>query len=130
MSDRTITTEDGKVVREGDRVFNYYDGFWGTLGPIDDGGWADVFGDGRKAYLNGQRISTFDPKGSTDPEGRVYPEGTIERALLRDLKAAQKRYESAYRECSTEENEAADEFFEHFDRLVRQLGWADTWKDL
>jgi hypothetical protein len=50
--------------------------------------------------------------------------------LLRALKAAQERYESAYRECSTEENEAADEFFEHFDRLLRQLGLTDTWKDL
>lgn len=72
--DRTITTEDGKVVREGDRVFNYYDGWWGTLGPIDEdhdgtGGWADVTrDDGRRAYLNGQRIATYDPRGSTDPK--------------------------------------------------------------
>jgi hypothetical protein len=64
-----IVTEDGQTVRAGDRVFNYYDGFWGTLGPIDDGGWADVFGDdGRRAYLNGERIATYDPKGSTDPK--------------------------------------------------------------
>lgn len=68
MTERTITTEDGKTVREGDRVFNYYDGWWGTLGPIDDGGWADVFGAGKRAYLNGQRIATFDPKGSVDPQ--------------------------------------------------------------
>lgn len=66
-----IRTEDGKIVHEGDRVFNYYDGFWGTLGPIDDEGWADVFGDdNRKAFLNGQRISTYDPKGSTDPKAK------------------------------------------------------------
>lgn len=68
MSERTITTEDGKTVREGDRVFNYYDGWWGTLGPIDEGGWADVHGADRRAYLNGQRISTYDPKGSLDPQ--------------------------------------------------------------
>lgn len=71
MDERTITTEDGKVVREGDRVFNYYDGFWGTLGPIDETGWADVHGDGRKAYLNGQRISTYDPRGTTDPKPKT-----------------------------------------------------------
>lgn len=62
-----ITTEDGKTVREGDRVFNYYDGWWGTLGPIDSEGWADVFGDGKRAYLNGSRIATYDPRGTTDP---------------------------------------------------------------
>lgn len=68
MTERTIMTEDGKTVREGDRVFNYYDGWWGTLGPIDDGGWADVHGENKRAYLNGQRLSTFDPKGSVDPQ--------------------------------------------------------------
>lgn len=64
-----ITTEDGKIVREGDRVFNYYDGWWGTLGPIDSEGWADVTrDDGKRSYLNGQRIATYDPRGSTDPK--------------------------------------------------------------
>lgn len=67
MTARTITTEDGKTVREGDRVFNYYDGWWGTLGPIDSDGWADVHGATKRAFLNGQRLSTFDPKGSVDP---------------------------------------------------------------
>jgi hypothetical protein len=66
---RAIRTEDGEVAVQGDRVFNYYEGFWGTLGPIDDDGWADVFSDdGRRAYLNGQRISTYDPRGTTDPK--------------------------------------------------------------
>lgn len=66
--ERTIVTEDGTRVREGDRVFNYYDGFWGTLGPVDTEGWADVTADdGRRAFLNGQRISTYDPRGSVDP---------------------------------------------------------------
>lgn len=63
-----IVTEDGVTVRKGDRVFNYYDGWWGTLGAIDSEGWADVHGaNGKRAYLNGQRIATYDPKGSTDP---------------------------------------------------------------
>lgn len=71
----SLTTEDGKVRRPGDRVFNYYDGWWGTLGPIVDDGpdpWADVFGaDGKRAYLNGARMSTYDPKGSVDPGAAV-----------------------------------------------------------
>lgn len=66
----SLTTEDGKVRRAGDRVFNYYDGWWGTLGEIDDEGWADVFPDngGRRKTLNGARLSTYDPKGSKDPK--------------------------------------------------------------
>lgn len=72
LDEPTIRTEDGKLVRERDRVFNYYDGFWGELGPIDSDGWADVTAsDGRRAYLNGQRISTYDPRGSTDPNPKA-----------------------------------------------------------
>lgn len=127
---RTITTEDGKVVHEGDRVFNYYDGFWGTLGPIDDGGWADVHGEnGKRAYLNGQRISTYDPKGTTDPAA-LTSNRSVDLALLRQMKQAQMQFEGAYREQTTEELMAAEEFFELFDRLVMQLGWAETWKAL
>ena len=62
-----IRTEDGKRVDAGDVVFNYYDGKWGTIveGSIDAHGWFDVrHEDGTRKTLNGERISSFDPKGS------------------------------------------------------------------
>ena len=60
-----IFTEDGKIVHEGDTVFNYYDRFWGVISNLDSDGWFDVTSkDGKRAYLNGERISTYDPKGS------------------------------------------------------------------
>lgn len=56
-------TEDGKLVHEGDRVFNYYDQKWGVMGPIARDGWFDVFhDDGTKAVLDGSRIATYDPR--------------------------------------------------------------------
>lgn len=60
-----ITTADGKAVHEGDRVFNYYDCKWGTIKPgsLDPEGWFDVnHDDGTVACLNGERISTVNPR--------------------------------------------------------------------
>ncbi len=60
-----VVTEDGKDVNEGDRVFNYYDMKWGVIRNVEAGDdpWFDVMHeDGTKAYLNGSRISTFDPR--------------------------------------------------------------------
>lgn len=54
----TIVTADGKTVGEDDRVFNYYDGEWGTIRGIDAEGWFDHYReDGtRGAVLNGERV--------------------------------------------------------------------------
>lgn len=59
-----ILTEDGVIVRKGDRVFNYYDLKWGVVAEDPDPtGWFDVaHEDGTKALLNGARISTYDPR--------------------------------------------------------------------
>lgn len=59
-----IVTADGQVVREGDRVFNYYDLKWGTIEQTSLGsdGWFGVrHEDGTYATLNGERISTEEP---------------------------------------------------------------------
>lgn len=62
-----IITEDGKTVRKGDRAFNYYDGYWVTVGDIDSEGWADCQGPARCCCLNGARLASYDPNGSKDP---------------------------------------------------------------
>jgi len=80
-----ITTEDGKIVHLGDRVYNYYDCKWGIITRIFDRpqpnlkkgqnsstpmeNWDDYWfivthDDGTSADLNGSRIATYDPKGS------------------------------------------------------------------
>lgn len=67
-NDPTMITEDGKTVRAGDRAFNYYDRKWCTIGPIDAEGWATCTADdGTSAALNGARLATYDPNGTTDP---------------------------------------------------------------
>lgn len=79
MKEVHIVTEDGVEVFLGSRVFNYYDGVWGTITKIDElpqpnlrkhqnsgtplEDWDDYWfhldnGD----YLNGQRIATYNPK--------------------------------------------------------------------
>jgi hypothetical protein len=64
-----IVTEDGKVVHQGDRAYNYYDCKWCTVGEIDSEGWATCAADdGTSAALNGARLSSYDPQGSTDPK--------------------------------------------------------------
>jgi hypothetical protein len=56
-------TEDGVDVREGDRVYNYYDMVPGTIGrPAFDGEWFEFHSeDPHKSggILNGQRICTM-----------------------------------------------------------------------
>ena len=67
-----IVTEDGQEVRVGDRVFCYYDGFWGVIVSIEDTHqsgndladprnqvlWANVeCDDGRTRSYNGQRLA-------------------------------------------------------------------------
>jgi hypothetical protein len=68
-----ILTEDGHDVRVGDRVFCYYDRYWGVIQSIEDTHqgavdgvdprnqvlWAEVFcDDGRVRSYNGQRLAT------------------------------------------------------------------------
>jgi hypothetical protein len=56
-----IVTADGRTVRRGDRVFNYYDRVWGTImtDPASDG-WFTFRAErpgSRDISLNGERIS-------------------------------------------------------------------------
>ena len=81
--DIRITTEDGKEVGLGDRVFNYYDGKWGVIVAIDghpqpntkkgqssstpieewDNHWFRLEqDDGTSVSLDGMRIATYDPR--------------------------------------------------------------------
>lgn len=62
----TVTTSDGKIVRQGERVFNYYDMEWGVIGTDpDEEGWFYLDSEGefsQHKLLNGERISTYDPR--------------------------------------------------------------------
>lgn len=63
QDDNKVQTADGHYVTEGDRVWNYYDGWWGTVGKIDGDGWfncAEIDGP-HSALLNGERISQPTP---------------------------------------------------------------------
>lgn len=71
-ADSTLTTEDnGTPITEGMLVYNYYDGEWGRVryipGPFGTtyDGWFYV----NQKLLNGVRVSTTDPRGSTPPVG-------------------------------------------------------------
>ena len=60
-----IRTEDGKIVHEGDRVYNYYDMKPCTIVPntirMMPDAWFDTEDDnGRRTILNGQRICTIE----------------------------------------------------------------------
>lgn len=61
-----IVTEDGVTVSVGSRVFDYYSQKWGVIVTVPDNDmWFDVLhDDGTKAYLNGERIASYDPKGT------------------------------------------------------------------
>lgn len=63
MPEPTFTTEDGKVVHIGDRVYNYYDMKPGVIeGPIRmaPDPWFEVrHDDGSSSLLNGQRICSI-----------------------------------------------------------------------
>jgi hypothetical protein len=59
-----LTTEDNHTpIVEGMRLFNYYDGKWGTVGRIygDDGWFTFTHDDGTSTQLNGVRVSTVEP---------------------------------------------------------------------
>lgn len=61
----TIVTADGTEVTEGARVFDFYDGHWGTVGTIDSEGWFDHYReDGGRGYLNGERVCVRIPSGN------------------------------------------------------------------
>jgi hypothetical protein len=66
-ADPVIVCADGNTVRPGDRAFNYYDRRWVTVGSdIDADGWVTCTADdGRTNTLNGERLSTSDPYGTT-----------------------------------------------------------------
>lgn len=63
---REVWTADGRKVTEGARVFNYYDGKWGTITELDDQGWFfHVPEDGsRGACLNGERVAVVVPRNN------------------------------------------------------------------
>jgi len=58
----TVHTEDHKILRSGDRAFNYYDHKAGVIGvDIDDDGWFTfIEDDGHKTTLNGERICSIE----------------------------------------------------------------------
>lgn len=63
---KTVITADGKTVKPGDRVFNYYDGKWGTiLDDIDTQGWfTHLADDGDCRCLNGERVAIVLTRGN------------------------------------------------------------------
>jgi hypothetical protein len=60
-----IETADGQLVSKNDRVYNYYDGWWGVIKEDPDNeGWfwcEEEGGGGRGKQLNGERIATYRP---------------------------------------------------------------------
>jgi hypothetical protein len=63
MNSPDIRTEDGAILHEGDRAYDYYSMEPGTIGKLDDlqKGWFDFYHDnGRRIFLNGQRICTME----------------------------------------------------------------------
>lgn len=59
---RTVTTDDGVQLSEGDRAFSHYTCKWGVIGGIDANGWFDFLqDDGTTEFLNGQRIAARKP---------------------------------------------------------------------
>jgi phospholipase/lecithinase/hemolysin len=66
MTDRRIVTADGVTKTEGDRVFDYYDGAWGTISRIDSAGWFDLILDNGKrgGFLNGERVCHRIPRSN------------------------------------------------------------------
>jgi hypothetical protein len=58
-----IITEDGKVLKEGDRAYDYYNMKPGKIGKLDSlqSGWFDFYhDDGTRCFLNGQRICSVE----------------------------------------------------------------------
>lgn len=74
FTNKTVTTADGKHAREGDRVFDFYDGHWGTIGEIDEQGWFHHLRDeGGRGVLNGERVAFVLP--TANPYFEVWLEG-------------------------------------------------------
>lgn len=65
-SAQTVTTADGHTVTQGARVFDYYGGQWGIVGPVDECGWFDLYREdgSRGGYLNGERVCVRIPPGN------------------------------------------------------------------
>jgi len=56
----SVSTADGKIVKEGEVAFNYYDMYLGTVGPIGYDGWFRFKGLSESCLLNGERICSVD----------------------------------------------------------------------
>jgi hypothetical protein len=57
---KTITTEDGVALKEGDRAYNYYDMKPGMIEAIHEDGWFRFVQAGGNAFLNGQRVCSME----------------------------------------------------------------------
>jgi len=63
---KTILTADGYTVTIGARVFDYYNGHWGTIGTLNSSSdWFDHHReDGGRGYLDGSRVCVRIPRGN------------------------------------------------------------------
>ena len=82
-NEQTITSTRaacGATITTGTRVFDFYDGHWGTVGDFDQwngDGWFDHHRDnGTRGYLNGERVAVVLPRGNP-----YYPEWEAGREL-------------------------------------------------
>lgn len=72
-----VVLADGHKARCGDRVYNYYDGWYGVLGCIDriereDDPWVHLTrDDGRYQLLNGERMCLRRPAWAERCEGSI-----------------------------------------------------------
>jgi hypothetical protein len=57
---KTITTEDGVTLKEGDRAYNYYGMKPGMIEQIHPDGWFRFTQKGGPEFLNGQRICSME----------------------------------------------------------------------
>lgn len=59
---KSTRLSDGSTATTGDRVFNYYDRYPVTLGPVDSDGWFDTIRDDgtRGPMLNGERLCSLE----------------------------------------------------------------------
>jgi hypothetical protein len=81
-----ITTADGMTVGEGARVFDYYDGHWGTIKGIGSDGWFDHVRDGGgTGMLNGERVAVNVPR--SNPYYDVWAAGKTARRTAADENA-------------------------------------------
>jgi hypothetical protein len=69
-----LLTEDNRTpIAEGMRLYNYYDGEWGTVAEMpteySNGWFTFVTDDGYRSSLNGVRVATTNPIQTHDPRG-------------------------------------------------------------